>query len=79
MKKTFFVLIIFLSAIISHQVFSQKQYQAHGFAIHGNPKYSSDFSHFDYVNPAAPKGGKIVQGTFGTYDNLNPFIFRQRF
>lgn len=26
------------------------------FAILGDPKYSSDFSHFDYVNPAAPKG-----------------------
>ena len=78
MKKTFFVLIIFLSAIISHQVFSQKQYQAHGLAMHGDPKYSSDFSHFDYVNPAAPKGGKIVQGAFGTYDNLNPFILKGR-
>ena len=78
MKKTFFVLIIFLSTIIPHQVFSQKQYQAHGRAMHGNPKYSSNFPHFDYVNPAAPKGGKIVQGAFGTYDNLNPFILKGR-
>ena len=61
MKKTFFVLIIFLSTIIPHQVFSQKQYQAHGLAMHGNPKYSSNFPHFDYVNPAAPKGGNLFK------------------
>src|SRR3954466_7914300 len=27
-----------------------------GFAVYGTPKYPPDFSHFDYVNPNAPKG-----------------------
>ncbi|MEJ2124990.1 MAG: extracellular solute-binding protein, partial [Alphaproteobacteria bacterium] len=46
----------------------------HGIAMHGDPKYSSDFTHFDYVNPQAPKGGKLVMGASGTFDSLNQFI-----
>lgn len=38
------------------------------------PKYSGDFSHFDYVNPDAPKGGTLRQAGFGSFDSLNPFI-----
>ncbi|WP_338473560.1 extracellular solute-binding protein [Pseudomonas sp. MS646] len=38
------------------------------------PKYPADFKHFDYVNPAAPKGGIFRQGGFGGFDSLNPFI-----
>ena len=78
MKKTFFVLVMFLSSLIHYQVSSQEPYRAHGLAMHGDPKYSSDFPHFDYVNSTAPKGGKIVEGAFGSYDNLNPFILKGR-
>ncbi|GIZ11875.1 extracellular solute-binding protein [Pseudomonas sp. NCCP-436] len=38
------------------------------------PKYPADFSHFDYVNPDAPKGGIFRQAGFGSFDSLNPFI-----
>ncbi|EIK53806.1 peptide ABC transporter periplasmic peptide-binding protein [Stutzerimonas stutzeri TS44] len=38
------------------------------------PKYSADFSHFDYANPDAPKGGTLRQAGFGSFDSLNPFI-----
>ena len=31
----------------------------HAIAMHGAPKYPPNFAHFDYVNPAAPKGGKV--------------------
>lgn len=47
---------------------------AHGMAMHGKPKYKADFRHFDYVNPAAPKGGTRVDDATGTFDSLNPFI-----
>ncbi|WP_145561941.1 extracellular solute-binding protein [Yersinia aldovae] len=46
------------------------------FAILGEPKYLSDFSHFDYVNPAAPKGGDITLATIGTFDNFNRYALR---
>lgn len=49
---------------------------AHAVAMHGEPLYPPDFSHFDYVNPDAPKGGSIVFGATGNFDSLNPFIVR---
>ena len=48
----------------------------HGITLHGDPKYSANFAHFDYVNPDAPKGGEIRLAALGTFDNLNPFILK---
>jgi peptide/nickel transport system substrate-binding protein len=48
----------------------------HAIAMHGEPALPQDFSHFRYVNPAAPKGGRFVEGVLGTFDNLNPFIVK---
>ncbi len=48
----------------------------HAAAMHGTPKYGADFSHFDYVNPDAPKGGHVRLSQTGTFDNLNPFILK---
>ncbi len=31
----------------------------HAYAAFGAPKYPRDFSHFEYVNPDAPKGGTL--------------------
>ncbi len=38
-----------------------------------NVKYGADFSHFEYVNPDAPKGGTLKLAAIGTFDTLNPF------
>lgn len=38
------------------------------------PKYSSDFTHFDYTNPDAPKGGTLRLAGLNGFDSLNPFI-----
>lgn len=48
----------------------------HGISLHGDLKYAEDFTHFDYVNPDAPKGGSVRLSALGTFDNLNPFILR---
>ncbi len=51
----------------------------HGLSIFGNLKYAADFKHFDYVNPDAPKGGRIVtMGTGGaaSFDSFNNFIVK---
>lgn len=50
--------------------------ESYAFAILGEPKYSSDFTHFDYVNPAAPKGGDITLSALGTYDSFNSYASR---
>ncbi|MGB0681123.1 MAG: extracellular solute-binding protein [Magnetovibrionaceae bacterium] len=45
----------------------------HGIAMHGAPKYGPDFTHFDYVNPNAPKGGVVKLAANGSFDTFNPF------
>jgi peptide/nickel transport system substrate-binding protein len=47
-----------------------------GIAMHGAPKHAAGFTHFPYVNPDAPKGGRLIQGVQGTFDSLNPLIIR---
>ena len=51
-------------------------HRAHAIAMHGTPKYGADFEHFDYANPDAPKGGRVVFGAFGSFDSLHPFILK---
>ncbi len=46
----------------------------HAVAMHGEPKHGRDFTHFDFVNPDAPKGGKMRFGAQGTFDSFHPFI-----
>jgi len=48
----------------------------HGLAMHGAPKHPAGFGHFPYVDPDAPRGGRLTQGMLGTFDSLNPFIIR---
>ena len=48
--------------------------RAHAIAMHGDLKYAAGFSHFDYVNPSAPKGGRLVQSDIGPFDSFNGFI-----
>lgn len=48
--------------------------RADAIAMHGAPKYPAGFSHFDYVNPNAPKGGSLRQGARGTFDSFNAWI-----
>src|SRR5690606_5925326 len=50
--------------------------KAHGFALHGDLKYPADFSHFEYVNPDAKKGGRVRLMGHGTFDSLNPHILK---
>ena len=53
--------------------------EKHGMSIFGDLKYAEGFAHFEYVNPAAPKGGEMslqVSSTggnqnFQTFDTLN--------
>jgi len=46
----------------------------HGLSLFGDIKYPADFKHFEYVNPAAPKGGAIRMLAVGTFDNFNLVI-----
>ncbi len=45
----------------------------HALSLIGEPRYRADFTQFDWVNPDAPKGGRVRLRATGTYDTLNPF------
>ncbi len=45
----------------------------HALSLIGAPKYKSDFTHFDHVNPNAPKGGKVRISDLGTFETLHQF------
>lgn len=47
---------------------------SHAIAMHGEPALSPDYQHFPYVNPDAPKGGRVDYAVKGSFDSLNPFI-----
>ncbi len=38
------------------------------------PKYPAGFTHFDYVNVDAPKGGTLRLGDMGSFDTFNPLL-----
>jgi len=48
----------------------------HGIAMHGVPALPAAFAFMPYVNPDAPKGGRLIGGIAGTFDSLNPLIVR---
>ena len=45
----------------------------HALSLVGEPKYGPDFTHFNWVNPDAPKGGTVRMHSIGTFDSLNQF------
>ncbi|HEY9033176.1 MAG TPA: extracellular solute-binding protein [Pseudomonadales bacterium] len=53
---------------------AQTVHSGHAIAMHGEPQYPADFTHFAYSNPDAPKGGKLHLAVQGSFDSLNPFI-----
>ena len=48
----------------------------HALSMYGDVKYGPGFAHFEYANPAAPKGGEVKLAAIGTFDSLNPFILK---
>lgn len=57
---------------------------AHGISVFGDLKYPPDFTHFDYVNVAAPKGGvfstipsaRAYNQSYQTFNSLNAFVLK---
>lgn len=61
--------------------------EQHGLSTFGDLKYGPHFQHLDYVNPDAPKGGRLSSNGPGftrynqndfTFDSLNTFILKGR-
>ncbi|WP_236632911.1 extracellular solute-binding protein [Endozoicomonas elysicola] len=76
--KILTLLSVIITAFISfHGVKADKKapliHKSHGLSRFNDLKYPEDFQHFDYVNPDAPKGGKIKIAAIGIFDTLNPY------
>src|SRR5262245_36604758 len=51
----------------------------HGLSAFGELKYKADFQRFDWVNPDAPKGGRLAligTGALTTFDSFNGYILK---
>lgn len=76
-RKSLFAFLTLLTAMLSAISHSQAAEPRHGIAMHGEPAYPPGFSHFDYVNPEAPKGGMLRLAVVANgYDSFNPFVIR---
>jgi microcin C transport system substrate-binding protein len=72
------LLFTIISLLLSHTALAEDEsiIETHGFALYGDLKYPADFTHFDFVNPDAPKGGTLRLMGFGAYDSLNPYTLK---
>ena len=45
----------------------------HALSLIDAPRHGAEYTHFDWVNPNAPKGGRVRQWVMGTFDTLNRY------
>ncbi|MGI3210848.1 extracellular solute-binding protein [Roseovarius tibetensis] len=70
-----------IAALIAQAAWGQEDdsvITSHGYSFFGDLKYPADYTHFDYVNPDAPKGGEISLYAPGTFDSMNPYSRKGR-
>lgn len=70
MRTLWFCVLFWLSA---------PSWAAHAYSQFGDIKYPAGFAQFDYVNPAAPKGGELVlvpPTRLSNFDKYNPFTLK---
>lgn len=69
--------IVFLATVLLSLSLAQAGERRHGLSTFGDLKYPPTFTHFDYANPDAPKGGRLALiGTESriTFDSFNYYI-----
>ncbi|MCB1520385.1 MAG: ABC transporter substrate-binding protein [Hyphomicrobiaceae bacterium] len=69
-------LALLLAPVAHAEQTGQPTKRHHGLSLLGEPKLPADFKHFDWVNPDAPKGGRLKMWDLGSFDSLNPFSVR---
>lgn len=75
--KRFTLLSVLLCGLCAYNTVGAESLR-YAIAMHGEPKYPASFTHFDYANPDAPKGGEVrlADVSPGGFDSLNPFIIK---
>lgn len=58
---------------------AQETTKTYGVSTFGELKYGPDFTHLDYVNPDAPKGGEMAfSWSSGSFDSMHPYTRKGR-
>ncbi|GMO34468.1 MAG: extracellular solute-binding protein [Termitinemataceae bacterium] len=76
MTKKIFAAVFVLSFTPALCLHAQKIITGDSIPLRGEAKYKGAWTHFDYVNPNAPKGGSITHYSIGTYDNFHRYALR---
>lgn len=74
MHKSFFSLLL-----ISCIGYNGNAFAAHAFSLYDTPRYPAGFTHFDYVNPDAPKRGELFLANPDrrtSFDKFNPYSMK---
>ena len=67
--------IVSITVIVNAMAGNSTQ-KSHALTLDIQAKYPASFTHLDYVNPNAPKGGAIKLFSIGSFDTFNPFIIK---
>lgn len=65
--------VVFVAVLLCSSLASAREY-SHGYSYIEPLKYSADFTHYEYVNPDAPKGGTVRAPESGTFDSFNGIL-----
>jgi microcin C transport system substrate-binding protein len=79
LKFSCLVALAVFAAICGDSAAAGASERRHGLSAFGDLKYPADFRHFDYVNPDAPKGGRMATmpvSSVNTFNHFNAFILR---
>lgn len=57
-------------------LYAPPTWAATSLTLFGRAKYNPGFTHFDYVNPNAPKGGTLKLAANAAFDSTNPYILK---
>lgn len=68
--------LLLTGALLSAPLLAASVLQSYAFTQAGEAKYPPGFSHYEYADPDAPKGGSITLAVIGTYDNFNRYASR---
>ncbi len=75
-RRTLLKLVGLAPLMRSSATWAEDRVFTHAVTLFKDVKYKPDFTHFDYVNPDAPKGGKLRQVAYGSFDSLNPYSLK---
>ncbi len=70
-KATATLMILPFVPAVATDIFDGLEFQ-HGIAFFHDLKYPADFTHLEYLNPDAPKGGLLVQATQSAVNTVAP-------